>query len=315
LFNLVGVIIWLPLIAVLANVSASISPSYPDLAGMERLAVESPRQIANANTLFNVANTLIMLPFSAFFVVSVKRLIPHKTSSKEKQKIALKYIKGEYLATPDIALEQAHLEIARVGRRVSNMVNQLPPLAAHYGNDRDKQSARQTLREREKVEDEVDMLHGQILSYLGRLRQSPLSSNESKQQIKLVSITEQLESIADLVVNAMLPLCYKTLDANISASPEMRKTLDLTQSRVNRALLDSVNAIRRGDSQLAENVLNAKREINALLDSILQLQAERLGQATEKRLDIFRIQMEWVESLKRIYTLSKRIAKLQLRNQ
>ncbi|UPQ89125.1 Na/Pi cotransporter family protein [Vibrio sinaloensis] len=314
LFNLVGVIIWLPLIAVLANVSASISPSYPDLVGMERLAVESPRQIANANTLFNVANTLIMLPFSTFFVLSVKRLIPHKTSNKEKQKIAPKYIKSEYLATPDIALEQAHLEIARVGRRVSNMVNQLPPLAANYTNDRDKQSARQTLREIEKVEDEVDMLHGQILSYLGRLRQSPLSSNESRQQIKLVSITDQLESIADLVVNAMLPLCYKTLDGSISASPEMRKTLDLTQSRVNRALLDSVNAIRRGDNQLAENVLNAKREINALLDSILQLQAERLAQATEKRLDIFRIQMEWVESLKRIYTLSKRIAKLQLRN-
>ncbi|NVD06724.1 Na/Pi cotransporter family protein [Vibrio sp. JPW-9-11-11] len=315
LFNLIGVIIWLPLIAVLASVSASLSPSYPELVGMERLAVESPRQIANANTLFNVANTLILLPFSALFVQSVKRLVPHKPSNKEKQKIALKYIKNEYLATPDIALEQAHLEIARVGRRVSNMVNQLPPLAASYSSDHDKQIARQTLREIEKVEDEVDMLHGQILSYLGRLRQSPLSTKESRQQIKLVSLTDQLESIADLVVNAMLPLCYKTLDANISASPEMRKTLDLTHSRVNRALLDSVNAIRRGDSQLAENVLNAKREINALLDSILELQAERLAQATEQRLDIFRIQMEWVESLKRIYTLSKRVAKLQLRNQ
>ncbi|WP_414931137.1 hypothetical protein [Vibrio europaeus] len=156
-------------------------------------------------------------------------------------------------------------------------------------------------------------MHAKILSYLGKLRQSPLSQNESRNQIKLVSITYQLESIADLVVNNMLPLCYKALDANIQASPEMRDTLDRTHSRVNQALLDSVNAIRREDTQLAESVLNAKREINVLLESILELQAQRLSQATEKRLDIFRVQMEWVEALKRIYTLSKRIAKLQLR--
>ncbi|MDC5806894.1 hypothetical protein OPW36_22080 [Vibrio europaeus] len=156
-------------------------------------------------------------------------------------------------------------------------------------------------------------MHAKILSYLGKLRQSPLSQNESRNQIKLVSITDQLESIADLVVNNMLPLCYNALDANIQASPEMRDTLDRTHSSVNQALLDSVNAIRREDTQLAESLLNAKREINVLLESILELQAQRLSQATEKRLDIFRVQMEWVEALKRIYTLSKRIAKLQLR--
>ncbi|MDC5809490.1 hypothetical protein OPW07_07135 [Vibrio europaeus] len=101
-------------------------------------------------------------------------------------------------------------------------------------------------------------MHAKILSYLGKLRQSPLSQNESRNQIKLVSITDQLESIADLVVNNMLPLCYNALDANIQASPEMRDTLDRTHSSVNQALLDSVNAIRREDTQLAESLLNVK---------------------------------------------------------
>ncbi len=313
LFNLIGVVIWLPVISLIAFAATSISPSHLDLDGIERLAAETPRQIANANTMFNIANTLIMLPFSALFVAAVKKLVPHHTAKKEHKKVQLKYIKKEYLATPDIALEQAHLEIGRLGRRVTNMVNRLPPLADQPKDENDKKAVRQTLREIEKVEDEVDILHAKILSYLGKLRQSPLSQNESRNQIKLVSITDQLESIADLVVNNMLPLCYKALDANIQASPEMRDTLDRTHSRVNQALLDSVNAIRREDTQLAESVLNAKREINVLLESILELQAQRLSQATEKRLDIFRVQMEWVEALKRIYTLSKRIAKLQLR--
>ncbi|KHD26908.1 NAD+ kinase [Vibrio caribbeanicus] len=313
IFNLAGVLIWLPAISIIAFASTSISPSYVDLTGMERLAAETPRQIANANTLFNVANTLIMLPLSAFFVTAVKKLVPHTATNKEQQKVELKYIKPEYLATPDIALEQTHLEIGRLGRRVANMVNQLPPLATPVHNEQNKESIRQALREIEKVEDEVDILHAKILAYLGKLRQSPLTKEESRLQIKLVSITDQLESVADLVVNSMLPLSYKTLDANLTASPEMRKTLDRTHARVNQALLDSVNATRRGDRQLAESVLSAKREINVLLESILELQAERLSQATEQRLDIFRIQMEWVEALKRIYTLSKRVAKLQLR--
>ncbi|KLN64829.1 Na/Pi cotransporter family protein [Vibrio sp. VPAP30] len=313
LFNLAGVLIWLPMISFIALAATSISPGYSDLDGIERLAAETPRQIANANTMFNVANTLIMLPFSAFFVTIVKKLIPHQASAKEQQKVQLKYIKKEYLSTPDIALEQTHLEIGRLGRRVTNMVNRLPPLASQPKNEDEKHTIRQTLREIEKVEDEVDVLHAKILSYLGKLRQSPLTQQESRHQIKLVSITDQLESVADLVANNMLPLCYKTLDANIQASPEMRETLDRTHSRVNQALLDSVNAIRREDGQLAENVLNAKNEINILLESILELQAQRLSQATEQRLAIFRIQMEWVEALKRIYTLSKRVAKLQLR--
>ncbi|USD68275.1 Na/Pi cotransporter family protein [Vibrio sp. SCSIO 43136] len=313
LFNLAGVIIWLPMIGLIALVATSISPSYADLLGMERLAAETPRQIANANTLFNVANTLIMLPMSALFVTAVKKLVPHDSSRKEKQKIELKYIKKEYLETADIALEQTHLEIGRLGRRVANMVNQLPPLASQHKNEQEKITTRKTLREIEKLEDEVDILHAKILSYLGKLRLSPLTKQQSRHQIKLVSITDQLESVADLVVNSLLPLCYKALDADIKASPEMRKTLDRTHQRVNQALLDSVNAIRRGDRQLADNVLNAKREINVLLESILELQAQRLSQASKQRLDIFRIQMEWVEALKRIYTLSKRIAKLQLR--
>ena len=46
------------------------------LSGTEKLAVECPRQIANAHTVFNIANTLILLPFAGFFARAVEALLP-----------------------------------------------------------------------------------------------------------------------------------------------------------------------------------------------------------------------------------------------
>ena len=58
-FNFGGVLIWLPFIGVLATWVTGISPNYPELQGTAKLSKEVPRQIANAHTLFNVANTLL----------------------------------------------------------------------------------------------------------------------------------------------------------------------------------------------------------------------------------------------------------------
>ncbi|ABR47792.1 Na+/Pi-cotransporter [Alkaliphilus metalliredigens QYMF] len=55
-YNLLGVIIFFPLIDWLAYFSMELSPIHP------------ARQIANAHSLFNILCTLLFLPFSSFFV-------------------------------------------------------------------------------------------------------------------------------------------------------------------------------------------------------------------------------------------------------
>ena len=67
MFNVLGVVLWLPFIGVLAKLAIAVSPSSPDLDGTARLAAEVPRQIANANTLFNVLNTLFFIGFTGWF--------------------------------------------------------------------------------------------------------------------------------------------------------------------------------------------------------------------------------------------------------
>lgn len=311
-FNVIGVIIWIPLLGVLSETAVAISPVHNHLDGLARQAAEIPRQIANANTLFNLLNTVLMLPFAGLFVWFARKLIPHQLIT-EKKSIRSKYLSDDLLATPDLALDQAQLELGRVGRRVCNMVNMLPPLACSNLNEDEQFEVRRQLKQIEDIEDDVDHLHGAILAYLGRLRLEPLSDKQSGRQIQLIAITDQLESIADLVVDTMLPLTYNAIDRNIVVGPKMRSTLDTIQERVNQALLDSVNAVRRNDKDLAMRVLRAKRELNSMLETVLNHQAERLVDQDTKRLQIFRLEMEWVDALKRIYSLSKRVAKLHMR--
>ena len=314
-FNVFGVLLWFPLIAVLGQISMSISPISEHLTGMSQQAADIPRQIANANTLFSVLNTLLMLPFSGLLIWFVRKIIPFKAKpvGNAQIKVRPKYLADELLTTPDLALAQAQLEIGRVGRRVCNMMHLLPSLASNSLSHHDQNAVSKQLKEIEGLEDEVDRLHVAILSYLGRLRMQPLSDLQSSRQIKLISMTDMLEGIADLVIETMVPLAYRALNKNMTISPMMRNALDTAQERVNQALLDCVNAIRRDDKQLAEQVLKAKRELNAIMDRVLSHQAERLIEQDDRRIQLFRVEMEWVESLKRIYTLSKRISKLQLR--
>lgn len=318
LFNIAGVLIWIPFISVLEQMSISISPVYVQYSGIDRLSAELPRQIANANTLFNIANTVIMLPVSGLFIFLAKKLLPYQPKStiqKKAQSIQPKYLGDEFLSTPDLALEQAGLEIGRVGRRVCNMINMLPSFSFRQLTGAEKDQIREQLNQITQIEDEIDKLHAAILLYLGRLRKHPLSDEQSYRQIKLISTTEQLENIADLVAESLVPLTFKALNSGLWVSPLMHRILDDVKGRVNQAMLDCVNSIRRGDAALAEQVLRAKRELLVMQEDVLAHQAERLVEQDDNRLRVFRYEMEWVEQLNRIYVLSRRIAKLQLRKQ
>ncbi len=316
LFNIIGVLIWLPFIGVLEQMAISVSPVYTGVTGIARASLELPRQIANANTMFTVVNALIMLPFSNLLIQLAKKILPYQPKSpsqKKAQTIQPKYLDEQFLATPDIALDQAGLELGRIGRRVCNMLAMLPSSSFRQLTGGEKQQIRDQLNQITQIEDEIDKLHGAILLYLGRLRRSPLSAEQSYRQIKLISMTEQLENIADLIAQELVPLADQALNSGLWVSPLMNRILDDVKGKVNQAMLDCVNAVRRGDEQLATQVLRAKRELNSLQDKVLAHQADRLGEQDGHRLEVFRYEMQWVEQLNRIYVLSRRVAKSLLR--
>ena len=76
------------------------------------------RQIANAHTLFNLINVLILLPFSKYIVKLAERLVPVKEEEIELATAnTTKYIDERMFETPSIALGNTVQEVVRMGEK------------------------------------------------------------------------------------------------------------------------------------------------------------------------------------------------------
>ena len=299
-FNIAGVLLWLMFIPQLAEFVAYISPSAPELVGKEKMAAEVPRQIANAHTVFNLANTLVFIWITPLFAKLAVFLVPEKPV-EEKVIIKPKYLNKELLEVPTVALENVRFEIGRMGEITSDMLTTL--WMAFQTRNRDM------VDEVIKMDDKVDVLSELILEYMSEIQQEKLSDENSHTLQSLMSATINIESLADVVESELSVICKKFLDHDLQESDE---TLDLFVSfskLVTDAFDKLVGAIKNNDESAAAEVISSKEQIQHIVDDILKNQASRISVQTSKHLLLVRLELEMVDQLRRIYTLTKRIAK------
>ncbi len=286
LFNVIGVIIWFPLIGVLASWVSSVG------GGM-------PREIANAHTLFNVVNALIFLPFVNQFAALVTRITPDRPPVGA---MAPKYIDVGLLRTPGIALAKARMEMLRMASRVQGMLVDVLP--AILDGDID------TMADVEERDDEVDSLHGIILEYLGRISQQKLSEESSAELVDLLEATNALEAIGDLVERNLVALGYQKIEEAIEVSPTTRALIEDYHRSVVEAFELALVAVTQKDQGAARTVTGMKREVQHLERDLTSHQTERLVADEPNRIATYRFETDVITNLKRVYYFSRRIARV-----
>lgn len=300
LFNVLGVALWLFLIPQLAVISVELSPVYSELSGIERLAAETPRQIANANTLFNVINTVVFLAFAGLFAKIATALIKDRPAD-ERALIQPKYLDEEILSTPSLALERVRMELGHLGEIVKEMLSLLPEAVER----RDTQA----LTHIAQMDDQVDLLESEIVGYLGKIQQGSLSESESKVYLDLMSATSNLESIGDVIETDIIGLANQIIDQNVKVSETMWLMLSELGQVVTKGLEFTIEAVRDDNQNIAQEVVALKEEVDRRIADALAHQARKLSEEDRSRITIFRLEMELLEALKRVHTLSKRIAR------
>jgi len=300
MFNVFGVLLWVGFIPYLAEFVTWLSPVSPGLSGTDKLAAEAPRQIANAHTVFNIANTLIFIGFTSQFARIVEKLVPDKPV-EAKIITAPIYLDEELLDTPSLALDRARLEIGHMGDRVKYMLHDIMT-AIISGN-------RMMLKSIAKTDDEVDILHGHIVTYLGRISQKSLTEDQTEVLVNLMAATNDLENIGDIIETDLVHLGNEGIDAQVSISEETREVLRKLHEVVSITAELAIDAVMGGDQRAAQEVIAMKGDISRLMDSAALHESQRLVAEEPNRLAAYTLEIDIIEKLKRIYYFAKRMAK------
>jgi phosphate:Na+ symporter len=302
-FNAGGVVLWMFFIPQFAQLVRYLSPSALFLEGAARLAAETPRQIANAHTLFNVGNSLIFIWLTGPLARLVERIVPETDHPKG---ICPKYLDKMFLEHPAMALDQVRRELVRLAELDQSMLEQSLGVAT-VGTQRDIARLRQT-------EEDVNTLHGAIILYLAELTQKNLVAPQSTQLYQYIGIANYLENVGDVIENNVLTGAMKRIRLAVVISPSTIDLLSNVHIKVCRAFDRSLDALRDGDHAAAQDAVESKAEVNELAERAASHLARRLVTYEPNRLAAFTVETDIIENLKRINTLTRQIARVLIKD-
>jgi phosphate:Na+ symporter len=295
LFNLLGAVIWLPFIPQLAMIAESVSPVAAHLQGVERLAEEVPRQIANAATIWATANTAIFLPFAALFARLATRIVPDRVVAQQEI-IRPKFLDDEVIRVPSMALERARMELGHMGQLTQNMLHEVR--SAFQARD---------LSGLAQQFDQIVVLRDAVLAYLQHIGRSELSDSDAEEHARLVVATGEIESMGAAISHELAPLA-RAFDAETVPSTETMALLDSLVQTVLEAAQSALHALVEQNQQAAQTVVAKRTAILELSADLQMLQAARLAQDDPNRLKKHRVQLELLDKLRRVYSTSEHMA-------
>ena len=296
LFNVLGAVIWLPFIAQLAGLAEMVSPVAAHLQGVERLAEEVPRQIANAATIWATANTLIFLPFAALFAAMAIKIIPDRMV-EEKAIIRPRYLDDELIQVPSMALERARMELGHMAELTEGMLAKVR--SALESRD---------ISELSQQHDQIVVLREAVLDYLQHVGRAELSDDESDEHARLVAATGEIENMSAAISRELAPLAQTLKDANTTPSKETTDLLERLFQTIQESAHSALRALVEKDERAAQTVVASRDSILELTSKFHRKQAARLAGDDPDRLLKHRVQLEILDRLRRLFSVAEHMA-------
>jgi phosphate:Na+ symporter len=301
LFNVVGVLIFLPFIGPFAKLVVAISPSPPEgLSGLQAAAAVLPRQVANAHTLFNITCALLFLPLVSQLARFVFWMVPDKPLPVVEE-IQPKYLSDMLLHTPSLALGAVRHEIKRMGKRVDLMNTAIMP-ALLTGE-------RESLQAVREMDEEIDVLYKHMVNYLANVSKLKLNEYQNQEMLKLMGAVNDLEHIGDVIEVNMVDLGIQRIKKGFKISAATQNVINTLHVVVSDALKAAVRSVVEEDKEYAMRVLSMNEDMKRLALQADLHQAQRLVSEDSGKFAAYSVEIEIIEKLKRIYYHAKRVAK------
>ena len=308
LFKVGGVCLFIFWIPTYAEIIRSISPSSQGV-GLEKLAMETPRQIANAHTVFNVSLAFIFLPFTTFFANAIMRLYPDK-----KQEVGIQpviwHLDDGVISTPALAIDLARSEISRMAKILGRMLDAIiEPFITNEPLQDELYPQLSLVAGIKMREEKLDYLEERIVRYLRKIGQQELSEHQIRDVYGMMSIVNDIESIGDVIEKNMIPLAAKKTSLNRDFSDEGKDELTNYHSKVCKQVSRLKQAFSKLDTNKAEKIITKEEKYSALETKYRTSHLDRLHEEREESIQTHTIHMELMDLLKQINVYAGEIAK------
>ena len=301
LFNVFGVIAWLFFIPQLAELVRHISPSATDLQGAARLAAETPRQLANAHTLFSVATTFVLIWFTEPVAKIAQMIVPSRRR-KVTDDFEPIYLDESGLTAPSLGVQRVYLELGRLGQFIVEMVQRARSVFVAGG--------KQDLDALVNRDSQIDRLESSILIYLGRLSQLEHTKIQAREMIGLAQIASTLEALSDVITTNLASLGRQRLAEGIDFARLRDERTSAFTEAVFQTLQQSIAAIDSAYRNNAEKVLAGKAQIQELAELARGSVFAKLELSEKKDVVSFSLAMDMIEQSKQIAHLARQIARI-----
>ncbi len=308
LFNLSGVILFFFFIPYLADVVRIISPTSHG-SGLEKLAAETPRQIANAHTIFNVIVGLVFLPFTHILAKYVIRILPEIEIEKGIQPVIWHLDKSQ-IHHPSIAIGLAQSEILTMVKLIRKMLKASIKQFFSKNVLPDHKYPELTLSEGIHMrENKIDFLEEKVTQYLFEIGRSELNDKQTSEIYAMTSIVKDLESIGDVIDKNIVPLMKKKEQTKFDFTSEGKKELVAFHTKVMKQVSRLTDAFSELNLDMANKIVMKDLKYRDLESDFRKLHMERVQKELTKSIATHEVHLELMDLFKQINVYLANIAK------
>lgn len=256
--NIIGTIYFmLFLTGILTNVVTSMDPT--DIA----------RQIANAHTIFNVVNVIVLFPFANLLIKLADLIIPEdKIEVSEEIASSSTYLDKRILVTPAIALQNTMYEFANMshaaGKTLSHAITAI--------KDRNVKNIDKAF----EYEQRVNQYEKAIVEYLVEISQQNVSATDLETIDELFSTANDIERISDHAEN-IADFAKSIIERDIQLDEKTLAELDNMFELVQTGFSLSIDALSTGSLVKVGEVIEIEREIDRLKIAVRDKYMKRMN--------------------------------------
>ncbi|MBS4750771.1 sodium-dependent phosphate transporter [Granulicatella sp. zg-ZJ] len=232
-----------------------------------------PRQIANAHSLFNIINVIVLFPFANYLVKLSYWILPVTEEEKEQEEAHnYTYLDNYLLQTPAIALNNVLYEFVLMSLKAEKTMTH----AIKAIKENDKKAIQKALR----YEKEVNLYEKEIISYLVELsKQNNVSDKDLSKIDYLFSAVHDVERVSDHAEN-IAEYADELLDKGLHLGEDVSKELDYVYTIVLEGFRCSIDAVSTASTKSIERIIAIEREVDQLKVDIRDKHIRRMNKGT-----------------------------------